>query len=251
MIYCFIQHALCFIFLLACFWFISICFHDCSCASCLFFMLYALCHALDAQIFSFPCTDVQVYMLTCLILCLRLCLASTYMFVCMFYAPMPMSMLVTCLYAWVCVLPCLYVYIYMLTCAFPCLYVQIGVFTCLDQSYLHAFMPLSRCLRASRHIYVLRPRPCLSCHVLLQPFCSFYRIFLCFSLLVQTRSRSYVFCHHPYTKTHIKGFGSPLFACLCLLAFMLYALCQPLQLQVLPCLAPSVGLILFGYIQHL
>ena len=41
--------------------------------------------------------------------------------------------------------------------------------------------------------------------------------------MVWTRSRPYGLCHHPYTKVHIKGFGSFLFACLCLLASMLYA----------------------------
>ena len=46
--------------------------------------------------------------------------------------------------------------------------------------------------------------------------------FLSFGLLVWTRSRPYGLCHCPYTLAHIKGFGSPLFAYLCLLAFILY-----------------------------
>ena len=41
--------------------------------------------------------------------------------------------------------------------------------------------------------------------------------------MVRTRSTPYGLYHHPYTKAHIKGFGSPLFACLYLLASMLYA----------------------------
>ena len=130
MIYCFILHDSCSILLLACF---LAYFHMLPCLfMCQFPLLnaYALCHALDAQIFSFPCTDVWVYMLTCLILCLRLCLAQIYMFVCMFYAPMPMSMLVTCLYAWVCILPCLYVYIYMLRCISSCLHVHFNACMC-------------------------------------------------------------------------------------------------------------------------
>ena len=47
--------------------------------------------------------------------------------------------------------------------------------------------------------------------------------FLCFGLLVRTRSRPYGLCHCPYTLAHIKGFGSPylnVYACL-LLCFML------------------------------
>ena len=39
--------------------------------------------------------------------------------------------------------------------------------------------------------------------------------------MVRTWSRPYGLCYHPYTKAHIKGFGSFLFACLCLLASML------------------------------
>ena len=193
MIYCFIQHVSCFTLLLACSWLVSICFRFCSCVTCLFYMSYDLCHALDAQIFSFPCVDVWVYMLTCLILCLRLCLAQIYMFVCIFYAPMPMSMP-----SHVCMLGFVlfhfmltstyldvhshaYIHISMLICVDWCVYMLRSMFsTC--------FMPSSMCLRTSCHVYGLRPRPCLSCHVLLQPFCSFYHIFLCFGLMVRTRS---------------------------------------------------------------
>ena len=52
---------------------------------------------------------------------------------------------------------------------------------------------------------------------------SLYLSFLCFGLLVWIRSRTYGHCHCPYTLAHIKVFGSPHFACLCLLAPMLYA----------------------------
>ena len=92
---------------------------------------------------------------------------------------------------------------------------------CVMICLLCLFMPSSMCLHASHHVYVLRPRPCLSCHVLLQPTCSFYRIFLCFGLMVWTRSRPYGLCHRPYTKAHIKGFRSSylhVYACF-------YALC--------------------------
>ena len=53
--------------------------------------------------------------------------------------------------------------------------------------------------------------------------CSFYHIFLCFGLMVRTRSWPYGLCHCLYTKAHIKGFGSSylyVYACL-LLCFML------------------------------
>ena len=55
-------------------------------------------------------------------------------------------------------------------------------------------------------------------------FLSLHLSFLCFGLLVQTRSTPYGLCHRPYTKAHIKGFGSfpflHVYVCL-LLCFML------------------------------
>ena len=85
------------------------------------------------------------------------------------------------------------------------------------------FMIYSICLCAPCHVYVPRPRLCLSCHVLLLALLSLCLSLLCFGLMVGTQSRPYGLCHRPYTLAHIKGFGSPLFACLCLLASMLYA----------------------------
>ena len=52
---------------------------------------------------------------------------------------------------------------------------------------------------------------------------SLYLTFLCFGLLLRTRSRPYGLCHHSYTLTYIKGFGSPIlhvYTCL-LLCFVL------------------------------
>ena len=188
MIYCFPQHVSCFILLLACSQFRFMFFHACLHVFflVLIYMLYALCHALDAQIFSFPCVDVWVYMLTCLILCLQPCLAQIYMFVCMSYAPMPMSMP-----SHACMLGFVFFHAFMLTptCLDVLLhaYMHISMLICVDwciymlrSMFSICFMPSSMCLRASRLVYVLRPRPCLLCHVLLQPFCSFLLHFLVF-----------------------------------------------------------------------
>ena len=65
----------------------------------------------------------------------------------------------------------------------------------------------------------------LVCHAMCycSPFVPFIAFFLCFDLMVKTWSRPYCLCHHPYTKAHIKGFGSSyyhVYACL-LLYFML------------------------------
>ena len=149
MIYCFIQHDSCFILLLA--YFLAY-FHMLPCLfKCQLPFLHALCFisCLDP---SFLCVDVWVYMPTCLISCLWLCLAQIYMFVCMSYAPMPISVLgfvffhvfmtiSTCLvlhlhaYMFRSTLPCALVFgssllhalchllcqIYVLKCSMPCL----------------------------------------------------------------------------------------------------------------------------------
>ena len=102
----------------------------------------------------------------------------------------------------------------------------------LGSMFSTCFMLSSMCLCAPCHVCVPRPRLCLSCHVLLLPFCRFVFLswvlafclsFLCFGLSVRTQSRPYGLCHCPYTLAHIKRFGSPYFhvyACL-LICFML------------------------------
>ena len=108
-----------------------------------------------------------------LVSCLWLCLAKIYMFVCMFYAPIPMSMPShACMLEFVfshtfkLTSTCLDVYshahmpISMVICVDRCVYMLRSIFsTC--------FIPSSMFLHASRHAYALRPRSCLSCHVLL------------------------------------------------------------------------------------
>ena len=120
-----------------------------------------------------------------------------YVFISMLYGQI---LVFTCLYAWICVLPCLYAYILMLRCTFTCLHAYFHAYMC-RSVLLHAQIDVLFMLYAIiyvlvcfTHVYVVKPRPCLSCHVLLQPFCSFYHIFLCFGLMVRTRSRPYVLC---------------------------------------------------------
>ena len=57
---------------------------------------------------------------------------------------------------------------HMLICLDLCSYMLV----CLDLCTT-CFMPSSMCLCAPCHVCVLRPRLCLSCHVLLYPFCRF------------------------------------------------------------------------------
>ena len=54
---------------------------------------------------------------------------------------------------------------------------------------------------------------------------SLYLSFLYFGLVVRTQSRSCGLCHHPYTKAHIKGFGSSyLHVYVCLLLCLMLVL---------------------------
>ena len=79
-----------------------------------------------------------------------------------------------CLHMLVCSNSCsFHIYVlglYMSMCMFPCLLVLIYMFShayVLGFVFSTCFMPSSRCLHASHFVYALRPRPCLSCHVLL------------------------------------------------------------------------------------
>ena len=130
--------------------------------------------------------------------------------------------LFACLYAYMLGFMSFHVYVlnfYMFTCMFLCLYVQIYVLTCLCAWIYVLYMPYAifhvlgcsmPCSRAqTQAMFVI---PCVIVALL-----SLYLSFLCFGLMVETRSRPYGLCHHPYTLAHIKGFGSTLFACLCLM----------------------------------
>ena len=148
-------------------------------------MLYALCHALDAQIYLFL---VLLFRSTCYMLDHiygHALLRSTCLHAC-FYAYMSRSMP-----SHACMLGFVFFHAFMLTptCLDVLLhaYMHISMLICVDwciymlrSMFSICFMPSSMCLRASRLVYVLRPRPCLLCHVLLQPFCSFLSHFLVF-----------------------------------------------------------------------
>ena len=159
-------------------------------------------------------------MLTCLISFLWLCFALIYVFVC--FSPCFMLRSAS-VHAYVLGFMFFHVYVLAFTRSHSChAYMSRSMFspTCILGSMLYAiFLVLVR----SMPCLCAQAQTCLSCHVLLQPFCSFYSIFLCFGLSVRTRSRPCGLFHYPYTLAHIKGFRSPVFhvqACL-LLCFML------------------------------
>ena len=112
---------------------------------------------------------------------------------------------------------------------FVCSDLGFHMLVCLDLYSLYAlhYLPCARVLCATFvHLdlgYVCHIMSCAIAALL-----SLYLSFLCFGLLVRTQSRPYSLFHRPYTLAHIKVFGSPCFACLCLLVPMLacsYALC--------------------------
>ena len=90
-----------------------------------------------------------------------------------------------------------------------CLDLCIHMLMCLDLCSQHDLCHLP-CVCALHAMFFM---PCAIVALLL--LCLSY---LCFSLSVRTQSRPYGLCHCPYTLAHIKGFGSSLLACLCLLA---------------------------------
>ena len=163
-------------------------------------------------------------MLTCLYDVFGQCLAGIYVSMCLFPCYMVRS---KSSHAYMLGFMPFHVYVlnfYMFTCMFLCLYIQIYVLTCLCAWIYVLYMPYAifhvlvhsmPCLHAQTQAMFVMP-----CAIL--ALLSLYLSFLCFGLMVGTRSRTYGLCHRPYTLAHIKGFGSPLFACLCLLASVLY-----------------------------
>ena len=145
-----------------------------------------LCHVSLVWFLSLLCVDVRLcthmlYIMSMVMLHSDLCVRVLFA---MFYTQIYIR---TCLYAWIQVLPCLcakFLHVYMYVSMHICLDQCFHMLVCLDLCFA-CFMLSSMCLCAPCHIYVPKPRLCLSCHVLLQPFCSFYHIFLCFGPLVR------------------------------------------------------------------
>ena len=251
MIYCFIQHDSCFILLLA--YFLAY-FHMLPCLfKCQLPFLHALCFisCLDP---SFLCVDVWVYMLTCLISCLQLCLAQIYMFVCLFYAHMRMSMP-----SHACMLRFVFFHAFMLTST--CLdvhlhaYMHISVLICIDWCIYLLRLMCSTCFYAISHVLTCF-MPCLCAYaqtLFVIPCVIVALLFLLSHFLViwpngqdpiQTLCSLSSSIHQgPHQRVWIIPICMSRLAC-----FYALCLCQPLQFQALPCLTPSATLILFGYI---
>ena len=147
------------------------------------------------------------------------------LYVCVYFHAIWLDPYLLMLYAWIHVLPCL--------CAmFLCVYMYVSMPICLDLCS-HMLVRFDLCsLHALCHIpYACALHAiflCLGlgyvCHAMC--YCiplSLCLSLLCFGLLVRTRFRPCGLCHRPYTLAHIRGFGSPFFACLCSFASMLYS----------------------------
>ena len=161
------------------------------------------------MLLAMPCLDLHV--------CMYILCSHAYIYV------------FTCLYAWICVLSCFYLHIHMLTCTFTCLHAYIRTSMCrsmfstfLDRCSLHTLCYLS-CACALHAVFACINLGYVVMLCAIVTLLSLCLSFTCFGLMVRTQSRPYGLCHFPYTKAHIKGFGSPQFhvyACL-LLCFML------------------------------
>ena len=165
-------------------------------STCLYVQIYmvrVLCHVSLVLFLSLLCVDDQGYVLTCLISCLWLCFARIYVLMCLLPCLMRRSASVhaymlgstffhvyvlafTCSHTLPCL--CLNLHFYMLACSdlgfhmLICPDLFFHMLMCLDL-YAACFILSSMCLCAPCHVYVPRPRLCLSCRVLLQPFCCF------------------------------------------------------------------------------
>ena len=209
-----------------------------------------LCFALMLGLYAYVLDTMSMAML-----CSNLCACMLFA---MFYAQICIC---TCLYAWIHVLPCLCASFHMFTRALLCLCLDLHFYmlVCSDLGfhmlicpdlYFHmlvcldlcsaCFMPSSMCLCAPYYVCVLRPRLCLSCYVLLQPFChfTFLSCVLATWLGPDLDPMVFVIVHIPWPIS--KDLDHP-FACPCLLASMLYLQCWPLQFQTLLCLTPLTG----------
>ena len=125
------------------------CFSMFCSSFCSVLMLGLHTHMLDIMSMVMSCLDLRVCMH---VLC-------SYAYIRVF----------TCLYTWIHVLPCLcakFLYVYMHVFVPICLYLCFHMLVCLDL-FSTCFMLFSMCLCALCHVRMLRPRLCLSCHVLL------------------------------------------------------------------------------------
>ena len=164
-----------------------------SCShACMKFLGYALLWPMCLCVYFHAIwLDPSLHMLICLDSCssMSMCKVSTCLHVCS-YAYMSRSMFH--------MLVCLDLCSLYALCHLPCACVLHAMFVCLNLGHV--------------------------CHAMCycSPFCHFIS-FLCFGLMVRTRSRPYGLCHRPRTLAYIKGFGSSylhVYACL-LLCFML------------------------------
>ena len=208
----------------------QICIHTC---------LYAWIHVLPCLCVSFHifthalpclCLDLHFYMLACsnlgfhMLICPDLC---SYMLVCLDLCSTSIC-------------PDLYFHVFRSLLYFHA-YMSKSMF-------LHSYMSRSlaftssMCSCAPCHVFVLIPRLCLSCYVLLQPFYRFTFLSCVLDMWLESDLYPMVFViiHIPWP---ISEGLDHLFACLCLLASMLYLPCQPLQFLALLCLMPLAGYI--------
>ena len=177
--------------------------------------------------------DIMSMVMLCSDLCVRMLFSVFCVEICIH----------TCLYAWIHVLPCLCASFHMFVCLDLCLHMLVCSILCSG-----CFMLSSMCLCAPCHICVLRPRLCLSCHVLLYPFCRFIFLLLAYWFGPDLDPMVFVIIHTPRPTS--KGWDH--------LVLHVYAYLLLCFLLVLASLVPSFDTIdalsklwLCGYIQRL
>ena len=173
-----------------------------TCSYVQIYMIRVLCHVFLCFVPFFSSMlmiGLHAHMIVC---CCQLCLTwiyVSYVFISMLYGQI---LVFTCLYAWIHVLPCLcakFLYVYMHVSMHICLYLSFHMLVCLIYALymfhviFHVLVHSMPCSRAqTQAMFVM---PCAIVALL-----SFYLSFLCFGLMVRTRSRPYGLCHRPYQR---------------------------------------------------
>ena len=217
MIFCFFQHVSCFICVSSLNPFVDYVLCHVSCLDLCSHMF--ICLDLHAQRFvpyfstfcSFFCSMLMLGLHVHMLDIMSMVMSCLDLHVCMHVQCSYGQILVfTCLYAWIHVLPCLcakFLHVYMYVSIPICLDLCFHMSICLDLCSLHVFCYIPvlvcsmSCLYAQTQAMFIMP-----CAIV--ALLSLCLSFLCFGLMVRTRSRPYGLCHCTYTKAHIKGFGS-------------------------------------------
>ena len=173
-------------------------------------MSHTMCLCLDLFFPFVVWLNPHVYMVVYMSICLSyMFYALCRIFLCFVPLLLYVNVRVTCSHIWYHVYgyallrsTCLYA-CSMLLCLCLCLRMFVSLLICSI-----CFMPSSLFLCAPCHVCMPRSRLCVVMPCAIVAFLLLCFTLMCFGLVVRTRSKLCGFFHRPYSKAHIKGFGS-------------------------------------------